>query len=89
MYDHSTVVCLSKKYYLIPPPIHPLGHALPHALLEGYAESGVAAVAALQGQLLSGEITTVGDSLVVEADEMQDTQAVDVVVVGGVLTRKV
>ena len=61
---------------------HPCRHGLSHALFEGGAEGAVATETALVGQLLRGEGTLGGDGFMVEIDEMIDTQAVDVSVVG-------
>ncbi len=63
--------------------VHPSCHALALALLEGGGEGAVAAVAALQGQLLGGEGAMGGDGLGVEGDEVVDAQVADIDVVGG------
>ena len=65
--------------------MHPGRYGLAHALLEGEAEGAVAAVAAVDGQLLGREGALGGDSLVIEADEMTDAQIVDIGIVGGIL----
>ena len=59
------------------------------ALLEGEAERAVAAVAALGGQLLGGDVATGGHGLAVKTDKVEDAQVVDIGIVGGALTREI
>ncbi len=61
--------------------MHPSGHGLPHALLESEAESAVAAVAALVGELLGREGLPGSGSLATEIHEVVDAQVVDIGVV--------
>ena len=69
--------------------LYPRRHVLSHALLEGIAESGVVAVAAVLGQFPDGAPLLSSDGLAVEADEMVDAQTVDVGIVGGSLPREI
>ena len=69
--------------------MHPGGDGRSHDLLEDGAECAVAAVTALVGQLLGYHWLAGSDCLMVELDEVLDTQTVDVGIVGGTLRGKV
>ena len=58
--------------------MHPRCHTLPHALLKGEAEGAVTTVATGAGELLSSEVTLRRNSLLIEPNEMIDTQIVDI-----------
>ena len=69
--------------------VHPGGNGRSHDLLEDGAECAVAAETALVGQLLGYHWLAGSDCLMVELDEVLDTQTVDVGIVGGTLRGKV
>ena len=68
---------------------HPGRYALACALLEGEAEGAVAAVAAFFGQLLGKDGLSGSDELLVAADEVVDSQVVDISVVRDALTGEI
>ena len=68
---------------------HPGCDRLAHALLERKAEGAIAAITAVDGQLLGRERTLGSDCLAIEADEMIDAQTIDIGIVGGVLAREI
>ena len=57
---------------------HPSCHRLACPALKGITEGVVASVATLHSQLLDGEGTLGSDSLVIKADEMINSQIVDI-----------
>ena len=69
--------------------VHPGGNGRSHDLLEDGAECAVAAETALVGQLLGYHWLAGSGCLMVELDEVLDTQTVDVGIVGGTLGGKV
>ena len=69
--------------------VHPSGYALPYALLEGEAESAVAAVAAFAGQLLGNDRLSGSGGLLIEADEVVDAQIVNIGIVSDALTGEI
>jgi hypothetical protein len=68
---------------------HPFCHTLPHALFEGKAEGAIASIATVVGQLMDGEGTLRSNGLVVETDEMIDTQIVNIRIVSRTLTGEI
>ena len=69
--------------------MHPGGHILTHALLEGEREGTVATIATVVSQLLSGKRPLASDSLAIESDEMIDAQIVDIGIVSRALRREI
>ena len=69
--------------------VHPGGYSLTHALLESEAEGAVATVTAFAGQLLDREGLSGNGDLLVAADEVVDTQIVDIGIVGDALTGEI
>ena len=65
--------------------LYPRRHILPHALLEGIAESCVVAEAAILSQAPDGDVLLGSDGPTVEADEMVDAQTIDIGVVSSSL----
>ena len=68
---------------------HPGSDGLAYALLEGQAERAVAAVAAFAGQLLGSDGLSGCSKLLVAADEVVDTQVVDIGIVRDALPREI
>ena len=69
--------------------MHPGGDGLARALLEGQAESAVAAVTAFVGQLLDGEGQLGTGYLLVTADEIVDAQIINIGIVSDALTGEI
>ena len=65
--------------------LYPRRHILPHARLEGIAESCVVAEAAILSQAPDGDVLLGSDGPTVEADEMVDAQTVDIGIVSSPL----
>ena len=68
---------------------HPGGDALVHALLEGGAESAIAVVAALLGQLVGDDGLMCSGKFAAAGYEVSDTEVVDVGVVVHALTGEI
>ena len=68
---------------------HPSSHRLACPALKGITEGVVASVATLHSQLLDGEGTLGSDSLVIKADEMINSQIVDISIIIQALTGEI